>query len=281
MCNSWCACSPLAALPSWVTCGLEVTLTAGWPGASLVYCGWGFSRRIKASLGMKWLNNEMELQGGTDEWVEQKAPVIERMFQFWPGDRVNWVTSVLVGGGEGGRGDPAGQGRVGGQTLLEINRRIFLKQTGFFGVGVQQMDERPHPQVRQDRGGETRACRCPPLARRHFLQRLEASLWGRVQKEKCKQNQKGRKKTWQDVHAADAYKLWMPLISPGVKVCIQAESLRFQLWNLAVHVFKLHQKMIFSQYQCGATGQWDCFSLKLKDKVMEVQKKSIVFLYAL
>lgn len=42
----------------------------------------------------------MELQGETGgEWVEQKAPVIERMFQFWPGDRVNRVTSAL---GEGG-----------------------------------------------------------------------------------------------------------------------------------------------------------------------------------
>lgn len=38
-----------------------------------------------------------------------------------------------VGGGRVGAGlDPAGQGRVGGRTLLQINRQIFVKQTGIF-----------------------------------------------------------------------------------------------------------------------------------------------------
>lgn len=68
--------------------------------------------------------------GWVDGWwwgVEQKAPVIERMFQLWPGDRVNRLTSVLVGDGEGAL-DHAEQGRVGGQTLLQINRIFFWCQ---------------------------------------------------------------------------------------------------------------------------------------------------------
>lgn len=45
---------------------------------------------------------------------------------------------------------------------------------------------------------------------KHFLWRVEASLWGRVQKE---MQTKPGKKARQDVHAADAYKLWTRLIA--------------------------------------------------------------------
>lgn len=48
-----------------------------------------------------------------------------------------WRQSEPADFSVGGRGmgaglDLAGPGRVGGRTLLQINRRIFLKQTGFF-----------------------------------------------------------------------------------------------------------------------------------------------------
>lgn len=147
--------------------------------------------------------------------MEQKAPVIVRMFRLWPGDRVNRLTPVLVGG-ERGRGCTL-QARACWWSNPFTNKQADFCKTNrvFFGVSVQQMDERPHPQFSRDRGGpKTQQCRRPALPGKRFLWRVEASRWGRVQKE---MQTKPGKKARQDVHAADAYKLRTALAGLAVE----------------------------------------------------------------
>lgn len=62
--------------------------------------------------------------------------------------------------------------------------------------------------ARNNGSAEENASQPPPW--KHFLWRVEASPWGRVQKEL--QTKPGEKKARRDVDAADAHKLLTPLI---------------------------------------------------------------------